>query len=153
MKTIKGFTLVEVLVVIVLLAILAVAVIATINPLEQLRRAKDSSREQNAETLLSAINRYQVTREDNPAIFDSADSVSCEEIVQSAPVYDAGSLESELSSWFLKHITETGSEMYVGLNSDGKVKVCYQIEATANKSKVADGGCSLLPFFYACLPR
>jgi prepilin-type N-terminal cleavage/methylation domain-containing protein len=153
MKTQKGFTLVEILVVIVLLAIIAVAVIAAINPLEQLRRAKDSAREQNAETLLSAINRYQVTREDNPEIFDSTDSISCEEIVQGAPVYEADSLESELSSWFLKHITQTDSEIYVGFSERGKVKVCYQVESSANKAKISDGGCTVSPFFYMCLPR
>ncbi len=153
MKAQKGFTLVEILVVIVLLAIIAVAVIATINPLEQLRRAKDSAREQNAETLLSAINRYQAVREENPEILDSTDSISCEEIVQEAPVYDAGSLESELSSWFLKHITQTDSEVYVGFSDSGKVKVCYQVESSANKAKISDGGCSVSPFFYVCLPR
>ena len=153
MKTQKGFTLVEILIVIVLLAILSAVVIATVNPLEQLRRARDSSREQNAETLLSAINRYQVTRENNPEILDSADSASCEEIVQGAPVYEANSLGSELSSWFLKHITQTDSEIYVGFSEDGNVKVCYQVEATINKSKITEGGCNVPPFFYMCLPR
>ncbi|MBU0572609.1 prepilin-type N-terminal cleavage/methylation domain-containing protein [Patescibacteria group bacterium] len=153
MKIQKGFTLVEILVVIVLLAIIAVIVIATINPLEQLRRAKDSAREQNAETLLSAINRYQVTREENPEVLDSTDSISCEEIAQGAPVYEADSLESELSSWFLKHITQTGSEIYVGFNEEGNVKICYQVESSVSKSKISDGGCSVSPFFYMCLPR
>ena len=118
-----------------------------------MRRAKDSSREQNAETLLSAINRYQVTREDNPEILDSADSISCEEIVQRAPVYEAASLSSELSSWFLKHITQTDSEIYVGFSEEGNAKVCYQVEATVNKAKISDGGCGVSPFFYMCLPR
>lgn len=153
MKIQKGFTLVEILIVIVLLAILSAVVIATVNPLEQLRRSRDSSREQNAETLLSAINRYQVTREDNPEILDSADSASGEEIVQVAPVYEADSLGSELSSWFLKHISQTDSEIYVGFGEDGNVKVCYRVEATVNKTKVSDGGCSVSPFFYMCLPR
>jgi prepilin-type N-terminal cleavage/methylation domain-containing protein len=153
MKIQKGFTLVEILVVIILLAIIAVAVIATINPLEQLRRAKDSAREQNAETLLSAINRYQAIREESPEILDSTDSISCEEIVQGAPVYEADSLGSELSSWFLKHITQTDSEIYVGFSGEGEVKVCYQVESSVNKAKISDGGCNVSPFFYMCLPR
>lgn len=149
----KGFTLVEVLVVIFLIALIAIIVIAVINPVEQLKRAKDAAREQNAETLLSAIYRYQVTREENPEILASADSISCEEIVQTAPIYDIKSLEAELSSWFSKEIIQSGSELYVGFDNQGRTKVCYRAEAISNKSKVAEGGCTVPPFSYLCLPR
>lgn len=149
----KGFTLVEMLVVLFLIVLIAIIIIAVINPVEQLRRAKDTAREQNAETLLAAINRYQVTQGESPEIKDSRDSISCGEIVQVAPVYDIKSLETEVSSWFSKEITQPGSELYAGFNGEGRVKVCYQVEAIANKSKVAEGGCTVSPFSYLCLPR
>ena len=153
MKKQKGFTLIEILAAITLFIIIAVVIFVTINPFEQVRHAKDSAREQSAGILLDAISRYQVTREGNPKIFDATDSISCEEIVQGAPVFRADSLGSELSSWFLKHITQTDSEMYVGFSEGGKVKVCYQVESSTNKAKISDGGCSASSFFYMCLPR
>jgi type II secretory pathway pseudopilin PulG len=153
MKKQKGFALIEILAAITLFIIIAVVIFAIINPFEQVRRAKDSAREQSAGIFLDAINRYQVVREGNPKILDSTNSVSCEEIVQGAPVFRADSLGSELSSWFLKHITQTDSEIYVGFSEGGKVKVCYQVESSVNKTKISNGGCSVSPFFYMCLPR
>ncbi len=153
MKTQKGFTLIEILAAVVFFAIIAAVIIIAINPFEQARHAKDSAREQSAGILLGAINRYQVTREGNPKIIDSTDSVSCEEIVQGAPVFKADSLGSELSSWFLKHIAQTDSEIYVGFSEGGGVRVCYQVESSANKTKISNGGCSVPPLFYMCLPR
>lgn len=153
MKKQKGFALIEILAAITLFIIIAVVIFAIINPFEQVRRAKDSAREQSAGIFLDAINRYQVVREGNPKILDSTNSVSCEEIVQGAPVFRADSLGSELSSWFLKHITQTDSEIYVGFSEGGKVKVCYQVESSVNKAKISNGGCSVSPFFYMCLPR
>lgn len=153
MKIQKGFTLIEILAVIVFFVIIVAVIMITINPFEQARHAKDSAREQNSETLLSAIYRYQVIREGNPKILDSTDSVSCEEIVQGSPVFEADSLGSELSSWFLKHITQTDSEIYVGFSKGGRVKVCYQVESSVNKARISNGGCNVPPFFYMCLPR
>lgn len=84
----KGFTLVELLVTLALLAIIAVVTLVAINPLEQVRRAKDSANRENATNFLQAINRYQATKEENPQILASSDSISCQEIVSAGPVYD-----------------------------------------------------------------
>ena len=53
-----GFTMIELLIVITILGILAVAVLSAINPIEQIRRARDTSSQSDAEQLLSAIDRY-----------------------------------------------------------------------------------------------
>lgn len=57
-KQMKGFTLVELLIVIALIAILSVAVLATINPIEQANKAKDSSVQNDAAEVLNAYERF-----------------------------------------------------------------------------------------------
>jgi len=54
----RGFTLVELLIVITLIAILSVAVLSTINPIEQTNKAKDSSYQNDAAEVLNAYERY-----------------------------------------------------------------------------------------------
>ncbi len=57
-KQMKGFTLVELLIVIALIAILSVAVLATINPIEQSNKARDASVQNDAAEVLNAYERY-----------------------------------------------------------------------------------------------
>lgn len=57
----KGFTLVELLVVVTLIAILAVAVLATINPIEQRRKAIDTSVKNAMAEVMSAEERFFAT--------------------------------------------------------------------------------------------
>lgn len=54
----KGFTMIELLIVIAVLGILAVAVLSAINPLEQIRRGRDTSSRSDTEQLISALDRY-----------------------------------------------------------------------------------------------
>lgn len=54
----KGFTLIELLIVIALIGILAVALLSAINPLEQLRKGRDSARKADSSELLNAIERF-----------------------------------------------------------------------------------------------
>lgn len=66
MNKIKGFTLVELLIVIALLGVLAAAVLAAINPLEQANRARDTRMRSDASQLLASIDRYFVTQDKFP---------------------------------------------------------------------------------------
>ncbi len=54
----KGFTLIELLVVLGILGILAAALLATINPVEQLKKAQDTSLKNIAAQFVSASVRY-----------------------------------------------------------------------------------------------
>lgn len=62
----QGFTLIELLVVITVLGILAATVLLAINPIEQLRRARDASRESGITQLGRALQGYYTA---NNAVF------------------------------------------------------------------------------------
>jgi len=63
---IKGFTLVELLIVIGLLGAIALIVIAAINPVEQANRARDTRFKADGGQLISAIDRYFASRSEFP---------------------------------------------------------------------------------------
>jgi len=62
----KGFTLVELLIVIALISILSVAVLATINPIEQSNKAKDSTTQNDAAEVMNAYERYYTVKNTYP---------------------------------------------------------------------------------------
>ena len=70
-KVVRGFTLVELLIVIGILVVLATVVVLTLNPAEIFRQARDSKRVSDLETLRSAIVFYLSTVAD-PTLFDGA---------------------------------------------------------------------------------
>lgn len=62
MKKIRGFTMIELLIVIAVLGVLAIAVLAAINPIEQINRGRDTGNRSDAEQLLSAVDRYNASQ-------------------------------------------------------------------------------------------
>ena len=67
MKTRKGFTLLELLIVIGILAILSTTVVLVINPAQLLKKARDSQRISDLNTLKTAI-AYYMTEYSDPGI-------------------------------------------------------------------------------------
>lgn len=65
-NNLKGFTLVELLIVIALIAILSVAVLATINPIEQANKAKDSTVQNDAAEVMNSYERYYANAQAYP---------------------------------------------------------------------------------------
>ena len=57
----KGFTMIELLVVIAVIGILAVALLATLNPLEQIRKGRDTRTRADVSQLVSAAERYNAS--------------------------------------------------------------------------------------------
>ena len=59
-NNVKGFTLIEILIVIGLIALLAAVVIVAINPGRQFAQARDAQRMSNANTILNAVYQFAV---------------------------------------------------------------------------------------------
>lgn len=57
----RGFTMIELLVVIAVIGILAVALLSSLNPLEQIRKGRDTRTRADAAQLLGAIERYNAS--------------------------------------------------------------------------------------------
>lgn len=66
-KRIKGFTLIEVLLVIAIIAILAGVVIVAINPAKQLADANNTQRSNDVKALYDALQQYAIDNDDYPA--------------------------------------------------------------------------------------
>lgn len=60
LKSREGFTLIELLVVIAIIGILAAVVVLAINPVEMMRKGRDSNRESDMATLSKALDIYIV---------------------------------------------------------------------------------------------
>jgi len=58
----KAFTLIELLIVIAILGILGVGILIALDPLEQTRRAQDSTVQQSAIEIKDALNRYYASK-------------------------------------------------------------------------------------------
>lgn len=76
-KKVRGFTLVELLLVIAIIAILAAIVIIAINPARQLAQANNAQRRVNVNTILNAVNQYMI---DNRGRIPTAIPTSTSEI-------------------------------------------------------------------------
>src|SRR3989339_1836911 len=59
-QRVKGFTLIEILLVIALVAILATAIIVALNPKRQISEANNTTRASHINAILSAVNQYTV---------------------------------------------------------------------------------------------
>ena len=67
LKDQKGLTLIELLVVVTILGILAAAIFVALNPLRLFEDSRDVVRMQDVETILTAINLYQIYEGGNPS--------------------------------------------------------------------------------------
>ena len=150
-KKSSGFTLVELLIVVSIMAILTVAVVSAINPLEQLRKARDTQRKADAATLLAAHDRFLVTFGCYPWYWVDADK-ECDTSLLSPVATPIAATESsfdtlgqfnyqleqkeELKTQFKTRSTIKGEELFVSEDSTtGQISVCFTPE-----SKNARGG-------------
>lgn len=136
----KGFTMVELLVVISIIGILAAAVLAALNPAEQLRKGRDTARKSDAASLLNALDRYQATFGCYPWEYDAVNG-TCDEAgndVAAAAIAPAdfaagGNLEDlvttdELKAQFQTRNSVTNSELKM-FEDLGQGSVCFTPES------------------------
>ncbi len=87
-KSKKGFTLIEILVVVGIIAVLAAIVLVAINPARQFKQAHDTQRLSNVNAILNAIGQN---------ITDNQGSFKCNGVVTSIPT-TAGYMKSTASA-------------------------------------------------------
>lgn len=127
----KGFTLIEILIVVVLLGILAVAVLSAINPIEQIRKARDSGRKSDAAELLNSYERYYTTFQEYPlsgATFAASATAADDNSISSMVLVD------ELKAQFTSRRTVSDGELCVTVNAADLVSVCYEPESTSGQT-------------------
>ena len=102
-SSLKGFTLLELLIVIGILAILAVAVVMVINPAQLLAQARDSRRLSDLNTLQTALNFYSV---ESGQDFSSPDHLVYTSLPDTSSDCSSYSLPSLPSGWSYHCVTE-----------------------------------------------
>lgn len=157
---VRGFTLVELLIVIALIAILSVAVLATINPIEQTNKARDAKFKNDGAEVLGAMERYYASQNVYPwnVVGDGSSLASTESGLMSssdprmgvvasaggtAPNYAADGVlivTSELKSSFrgkepfaANSLEENRLYVYHNANTNSNY-VCYHPKAVANRT-------------------
>ena len=142
-----GFTMVELLVVISIIGILATAVLAALNPVEQLKKGRDTSRKADAQTLLGALDRFQASFGCYPWQWSgTACSVAAPAALSnggtgelvSPTTFASGNLlqittMDELKSQFQSRNTITQSELWLSVNAVGQASVCFEPESLTGR--------------------
>lgn len=150
----QGFTLIELLIVIALIGILAVALLSAINPLEQLRKGRDSTRKADASELLNAIERFNASYQCYPWNYNAA-TTACNTTFAPLTTGDPPSFavggnvlplltpSGEVKTEFSTRITSGGGPSVnklfmaeVGGTStvEGAVRICYEPESNTGRT-------------------
>ncbi len=154
----KGFTLIELLIVIAILGILAVAVLSAINPLEQMKKARDSRRKSDAAELLNGYERYFTTFGCWPwEATGAGNACGSGSVTIANPGFVASSnsgellTKEELKAQFSSRDSVTNNELFVTEASTGQASVCFSPESKSaragglgpvrNQQNAAAGSC------------
>ena len=146
----KGFTLIELLIVIAILGILAIGLMAALDPLEQLKRARDTSTRNTVEEFYNASLRYYSIKEEFPWTSSAQSTVNLTAVITTyiQSLVDAG----ELKSRFTDDAKALGRIYITSNNADflgnmDDLAVCFAPESKAvrgdDHSKFNSGGVTI----------
>ncbi|MBI2009968.1 MAG: prepilin-type N-terminal cleavage/methylation domain-containing protein [Candidatus Chisholmbacteria bacterium] len=139
----KGFTLIEILIVIILIGILAIAVLAAINPVELVRKGRDTQRQADARELLGAYDRFYTTYGCYPWNGTDCSGTTVRAGVNpnfGTPATDDELLieQGEIKAQFANRASITDADLdkrlFVSEDAAGVVSVCFEPESIAGRS-------------------
>jgi len=139
MRKIKGFTMIEMLIVIAVLGILAAALLATIDPFEQMKKARDTTVRNSVIDYLDAITRYYAVKGAMPWHSTTAGGDNCMNgnvpngtaLTGMTTCTDVLISAGELKAGFSSAIAGNASKIFVtgaaaNAADPAKVVVCFQ---------------------------
>ncbi|PIS09690.1 hypothetical protein COT75_00645 [Candidatus Beckwithbacteria bacterium CG10_big_fil_rev_8_21_14_0_10_34_10] len=136
MKIKRGFTLIELLIVIGILGILAIGLIAALDPLEQMRKARDTSTRNAVEDFYNAALRYYAIQEEFPWTVNAVTSTTLLDITGTyvQDLIDAGELKAiftdDTSKLNKVWITSTNPDLSDNMDD---IAVCFAPESKSIK--------------------
>lgn len=136
----NGFTLIELLIVIAIIGILAIALIAAINPLEQMKKSRDTGKLAEAKDLAGAYERFFTTKGCHPQQY-AAGVCSAATFLYGAtnaanPAADIAEMttEQELKATFAGQSVITNGYLFVGITAGSVTNVCFPAESQMARS-------------------
>lgn len=125
-RNLKGFTLLEVLLVVAIIAILAGIVILALNPAKQLADARNAQRWSDVNTILNAVYQYSIDNNGNiPATITTTPTEICKTGASSCE----GLVDLSVLTTNEKYLVSIPIDPNGTCNANG---VCYEINKTAN---------------------
>ena len=137
LKKIRGFTLLEILLVIAIIAILAAIVIVAINPSKQLADSRNAQRESDVNTILNGVYQYSV---DNNGSIPTIPTGTCalvaaNQICKSTPTGTCSTgVDLTTLTTNQKYVTSLpidpnvsstdGTGYYISKSANGRITVC-----------------------------
>jgi prepilin-type N-terminal cleavage/methylation domain-containing protein len=147
----RGFTLVELLIVIAIIGILAVAVLAALDPIEQLKKSRDTGRLSDARELFNAYTRYYASYNCYPEERSGGSCVNDTwaelETLAGVGYLTPGSgvnhvtlgvtdlvTSGELKTAFASKQSITNAELFVYQDADDQMAVCFTPESKSARA-------------------
>ena len=127
----KGFTLIELLVVIGIIGILAAGILAAIDPLEQLKKGRDSQKRSVCVELFNAFTRYYAINGEFPWGAETEYGAKDIASVESDDGYVTDLINvGELKSEFMEGLTAGSDEdIYVYGSDEDTMVICFDPES------------------------
>lgn len=144
-RKILGFTLIELLIVIAVIGVLATAVLSAIDPIEQIKKGRDSTRKSDSAEFLNATERYYTTFEEYPWDADSCSGAGCgslEDTTKTLDTLSAGPIDELLDKNELKPEFERRpylAQLYATEEAGSNlVHVCFEPESQTFIAQAVD---------------